>query len=341
VLPVSRTRRSALVLAVLGVAVISALTQRVAPDARGSRIDGGQLPACHVGGDPTHSYGERPPESFLRYATRPVVIGCAVLASGRRIELVAYQLGRGKDVSLCIDHYFFDTRDTWGCGSNVVHGGGAIDATSTVRDPGHPAVVSGTARTSVARVVVRSEVQGRLRRHRAAVVTVRDRPLLRAIGVERPFRRYLAEVPSRARAVTAEAFDARPRTLGIAFFPGFREAIGEGRGCYTQPRVTRMRLLDPARVGKRSRLRVVAVYRAGYIGSIDVGIGGRVRLHADLAPTPNASGRRWVVTLPVGFRHRGATFIDVTADGVPLSRRCGPRPPLRSSPLRTLGLRVR
>jgi hypothetical protein len=287
------------------------------------------------------SVGEQPPESFLRYETRPVVIGCAVLRSGRRVELVGYQLARGKHSSLCIDHYFFDTRNSWGCGSNVVHGGGAIDATSTVRELGHPAVVSGTARVSVARVVVRSEVEGRLRRHGADVVTVGDRALLRRIGVERPFRRYLAEVPSRARAVTAEAFDARPRTLGIAFFPGFRAAIGEGRACYTQPRVTRLRLLDRARLGRQSRLRIVAVYRAGSIGSMDVSIGRRGRLHADLAPTPNASRRRWVVTLPVSFRQRGATFIDVTAEGVPLSPRCGARPPLRSSAPRTLGVRVR
>ena len=46
---------------------------------------------CRVGGAPTHDYGQLPPEEFLRYGTRPVVIGCATPASGRRFELVGYQ----------------------------------------------------------------------------------------------------------------------------------------------------------------------------------------------------------------------------------------------------------
>ena len=312
--------------------------------ARGEARDGrpglavGAQAHCDIGGAPTRPYGEHPPERFLRYGTRPTVIGCAALPNGRRFELVGYQLGRGERTSLCIDHYDFDSGVTWGCGSDRVYGGGAIDATSTDRTPGHLPVVAGTAAARVARVVVRSEIDGRLRRHESALVRVRDPKLLRAIGVRRPFGRYLAEVPAGARAATAEARGARGRTLGLAFFPGFREPVREGRECYSQPRVARLRLLDPPRVRRASRLRIVARYPGGSIGSVDVGVSGRSLVHADLAP--NATGRH-VVTLPVRFMRRGPAGIDVTADGVPLSQRCGPRAVLRQSAAKTLVVRVR
>jgi hypothetical protein len=114
--------------------------------------------------------------------------------------------------------------------------------------------------------------------------------------------------------------------------------VGEGRACYSRPRVVRLRLLDPARVGRKSRLRIVATYPAGFIGSIDVNVGGRGGAHADLVPT--ASGR-YVVTLPVSFTRRGVTGIDVTAEGVPRGERCGARAVLRSSAPKTLAVQVR
>ena len=114
--------------------------------------------------------------------------------------------------------------------------------------------------------------------------------------------------------------------------------MGEGRACYSRPRVVRLRLLDPARVGKKSRLRIVASYPAGVIGSVDVGVSIGLGVHADLAPS---SSGRYVVTLPVSFRRRGPTAIDVTAEGVPLSGRCGARAVLRHSAPKTLVVRVR
>jgi hypothetical protein len=298
---------------------------------------------CEAGGSPTRPYGERPPEGFLRYGTRPVVIGCAELAGGRRVELVGYQLRpRGEQGSLCVDHHDFQTGVTWGCGSNVVHGGGAIDATSTDRANGHAPVVAGTTAPPVARVVVRSEVGGRLRRHPAALVNVRDRELLRTIGVSTAFGRYLAQVPQGARGVSAEALGARGRTLGLALFPGFRGPVGEGRRCYSAPRVTRLRLLGRARVGEAGLVQVVAIYPGGYIGSIDVIVGGRTRVHTDLVPTyPRRAGGRRVVTVPVRFTRRGIIGLDVTAEGAPLSSRCGDRPPFRDSAPKTLAVRVR
>jgi hypothetical protein len=337
--------KSAAVVAVLlsGVSV-GALTAVGAADEPqpGSSGVGLQTQAdCEVGGSPTRPYGDRPPEPFLRYRTRPVVIGCAELASGRRFELIGYQLGRGERSSLCVDQYDFETDVTWGCGSNLVRGGGAIDATSREHTAEHVPVVAGTTAPSVARVVVRSEVDGRLRGHPVALVNVRDRELLRTIGVRKAFGRYLAEVPSGARAASAEALGFRGRRLGLAFFPGFRGPVGEGRTCYSRPRVARLRLLDPARVDKTSRLRIVATYPGGYIGSIDVRVAGSSGAHADLVePNPRRAGGRRVVTLPVTFTRRGTVGVDVTAEGVPLSRRCGARPLPRHSAPKTLVTRV-
>jgi hypothetical protein len=309
--------------------------------AREPQLAASQSAACRVGGAPTRYYGQRPPEEFLRYGTRPVVIGCATLASGRRFELVGYQLGRGESPSLCIDHYDFESGVSWGCGSNLVSDGGAIDATSKTGLRGRPDVVSGTVSASVARVVVRSEIRGRLQRHPAVAVRVRGRRLLRAIAVRRPFGRYLAELPRGARAATAEALDARGRSLGLAFFPGFRGPLGQARACYGRPHIARLRLLEPARAGRRSRVRVVARYRGGYIGSVEASVSGIARVHADLAPSPTRrEGGRRVVTLPVRFGRRGTVGVDVTAEGLPLHGRCGKAPPLRRSALKTLVVRV-
>jgi len=270
------------------------------------------------------------------------VIGCATLASGRRFELVGYQLRQGKRTSLCIDEYDFESGVSWGCGRNVVFGGAAIDASSKTRLRRRPDIVSGALSTSAAEVVVRAEVDGRLRRHRAATVLVRDRQLLRAIAVRKPFGRYLVEVPRRTRAASAEALDARGRPLGLAFFPGFRSPVGQGRACYSRPRIVGLRLLGPGRAGNTSQLRVVARYPGGSIHSVAAAVSGAGRVHADLAPTrPARDGGRRVVRLPVRFPRPGTVGVDVTAEGLPLSQRCGRRPSLRGSAVKTLVVRVR
>jgi hypothetical protein len=328
-------------LSCLSVVALAAVGPADEPHAASSGVGLAAQASCDLGGAPTHPYGDRPPEEFLRYRSRPVVIGCAELASGRRFELVGYQLGRGERRSLCVDQYDFEMGVSWGCGSNLVRGG-AIDATSRQQTTGHVPVVAGTTAPSVARVVVRSEVDGRVRRHPAALVHVRDRALLRTIGVRKAFGRYLAEVPQGARGASAEALGPRGRKLGLAFFPGFRGPVGEGRACYSQPRVTRLRLLGLPRVDEKRRLRIVATYPGGYIGSIDVSVSGRGGAHADLGETsPRRAGGRRAVTLPVRFKRRGVVGVDVTADGLPLSRRCGARPLPRRSATKTLVVRVR
>lgn len=297
---------------------------------------------CRPGAAPTHDYGGRPPEPFLRYGTRPIVIGCAALASGRRFELVAYQLGRGKRTSLCIDDYDVATGVTSGCGSNLVFGDGAIDAGSTTRSAKRHTIVGGAVSASVRRVVLRYELGGRLHKHLAAVVMVRGRGLLQTIGVLKPFGRYLAEVPPGARGVSAEARNTRRRALGLAFFEGFPGPAGKGPACYSRPRITSLRLFKPARAGHSGWVRVVAKYPGGYIGSVEATLGGRGTAHADLVParSPREAGRR-IVRMPVRFGRRGTVGVDVTAEGRPLDRRCGKNPPLRRSAAKTLLVRVR
>jgi hypothetical protein len=100
-------------------------------------------------------------------------------------------------------------------------------------------------------------------------------------------------------------------------------------------------LLDPARAGGSSRARVVASYPGGYIGSVEAAVGGTGAVHADLAPLRiRRDGGRRVGTLRVRFERRGTVGVDVTAEGVPLSRRCGKHPPLRHSAAKTLVVRV-
>jgi hypothetical protein len=100
--------------------------------------------------------------------------------------------------------------------------------------------------------------------------------------------------------------------------------------------------LGRARVDETSHVRVVAIYPGGYIGSIEVNVGGRGGGHADLVQTnPRRAGGRRVVTLPVHFTRPGPTAVDVTAEGLPLSRRCGDRPLLRESAPKTLAVQVR
>jgi hypothetical protein len=307
-----------------------------------SLMSSSDLAACRVGGTPTHPYGDRPPERFLRYRTRPIVIGCVTLASGRPFELVGFQLGTAESSELCIDHYDVESQVTWGCGSNRVASGEAIGSTSTARHAEKPDVVSGTVLNRVRRVAVRSELRKRLRRHAVSTVRVRGRELLEAIGIGKPFGRFLAEVPSNARAVTAEAFDRRRRSLGLVFFPGFRPPIGEGRACYGRPRVARMRLLDPPRRGERSRLRVVATYARGYVSTLEAAVVGsrNDKVHFARRPGLSADGRR-VATLRLRFSERGTVGVDAIATGRPLSRRCGPDPAPRQSNMKTLVVRVR
>ena len=71
-----------------GAVLLAVLLASGAPEA-GEAVHRSQPVTLPPRGAPTQPYGERPPEEFLRYATRPVVIGCATLRSERRFEFVA------------------------------------------------------------------------------------------------------------------------------------------------------------------------------------------------------------------------------------------------------------
>ncbi len=194
---------------------------------------------CRLGQAPGPPYSERPPEGSLRYRKPPIVIGCGRLPSGRDFDLVGYRLGRSKRGSLCLDVHYPESGESSGCGSDRVRGGGAIDATGVSRAAGRPATVTGATRGFVKRVTMRYELRGKMRASRAALVIVRNRDLLRAIGVEKPFGAYLGEVPPNSRAVSAQARDAKGHLVGVGYPEGFAGPIGEGRICHGRPRVSK------------------------------------------------------------------------------------------------------
>ncbi len=333
--------------AVAAVGVVAAVAGgsiALATERTETRIGGGPADgACREGQAPSSdAYGERPPEGSLRYTTRPVVIGCGQLSSGRRFELVGYRLGGRKRSSLCIDVHYPDSGESSGCGSNRIDAGGAIDATGVTRTAGKPATVTGATRGSVKRVTLRYELGGRMGRERAALVVVRDPDLLRVVKVSKPFGLYLGEVPPRARAVSAQARGTRGNVVGVGYFDGFGGPIGEGRRCHGRPRVSRLRLSTAAWNGKPNTVTFVARYPNGYIGSAEVRT-DRTIVHADLVvPKYRRDGGRRNLTLPVRLERRGTVGIDVTVEGLPLAfKRCGADGRPRQSAPKTLVARVR
>jgi hypothetical protein len=140
-----------------------------------------------------------------------VLIGCGQLSSGRRFELVGYRLAGRKRGSLCIDVHYPDSGESSGCGTNRVHGGGAIDATGVTRTAGKPATVTGATRGNVKRVTLRYELGGTMRRERAALVVVRDPDLLQVIKVSKPFGLTSAKC-LRRRALSAPRLAALEAT---------------------------------------------------------------------------------------------------------------------------------
>jgi hypothetical protein len=124
----------------VGGAALALATREGEPQAQKPQSETRQV-VCRPGAAPTRAYGKRPPERFLRYGTRPIVIGCVELPSGRRFEPVGYQLVRRTRSSLCIDRYEPATGVGAGCGTNRVFGGGAIDATGV--EWAQPIIVEG------------------------------------------------------------------------------------------------------------------------------------------------------------------------------------------------------
>ncbi len=299
--------------------------------------------ACREGQGPSSgAYGERPPEGSLRYTTRPVVIGCGQLSSGRRFELVGYRLGGRKRGSLCIDVHYPDSGESSGCGTNRVYGGGAIDATGVTRRTGGPATVTGVTRGHVRRVALRYEFGSKMNSRRAALVVVSDPDLLQVIEVSKPFGLYLGEVPPEARAVSAQARGARGHVIGVDYFDGFGGPISEGRRCHGRPRVSRLSLSAPARNGRPNTVTLLARYPGGYIGSAEVRT-DRTIVHADLVvPQHRRDEGRRNLTLPVRLERRGTVGTDVTVEGLPLAfKRCGANGRPRESARKTLVVRVR
>jgi hypothetical protein len=157
-----------------------------------------------------------------------VVIGCAALASGRRLELVGYQLGRGDQSSLCIDHYDFET----GVSSGAAATSSAAAARSTRRAPRAPPGDRPSYRAPPLLRLRGSSFAPRSAGASAARPRPRQGSRSRRSAHHRHRRSVWALSRRRPRAVArspAEALGTGDRTLGLAFFEGFRGAIGKGR----------------------------------------------------------------------------------------------------------------
>lgn len=289
---------------------------------------------CRPGAEPSRSYGKRPPERQLRYGSRPTVIGCVRLPQAGQIELVGYQLG-ARRTALCIDQVE-PGGSSYGCGSNSVFGGGAIDATGLIGRTR----IEGATIGDVASVVVRYELGGLVKETDASLVRVRNRGLLRRLRVAEPFGHYLAEVPPDARAVQVEARDARGQGMGVANNANFGQPVGEGRRCLSRPTITSLRVLGRPRAGRGVLLRVRVDYPNGNVAGIRVNRRRRLALIAHPpAREDGAAGSSVTVTLPVQLGKAGRAPFDVIADGVPQDATC-PVGIRRSAP-RTVSVRIR
>jgi hypothetical protein len=186
-------------------------------------------PPCRVGEERSSQRVPDEERSGIRKLTPLIVIGCVrVRHSGRRYELIAYQLTRSRGPSLlCIDTYVAATGSSYGCGNDRVLHGGKIDLTGTSSvTRGGPTTVSGATSADVARVTISFCRQSRPVTRRATLVRVRDADLLRRLNVARAFGRYLVEVPLSARRLRVHAFNAAGRMIGTARPTGARRLRG-------------------------------------------------------------------------------------------------------------------
>jgi hypothetical protein len=186
-------------------------------------------PPCRVGEERPSQPIPDEERAGIRKLTPAIVIGCArVRHSGRRYELVAYQLTRDRGSRLlCIDTYVSSTGSGYGCGNDRVLHGGKIDLTGTSSvTRGGPTTVSGATSADVARVTIGFCRQSRPATRRATLVRVRDANLLRRLKVARAFGRYLVEVPLSARRLRVHAYNAAGRMVGTARPVGARRLRG-------------------------------------------------------------------------------------------------------------------
>lgn len=262
-----------------------------------------------------------------------MVIGCVRLPQAGQIELVGYQLG-ARRTTLCI-YQAEPGGMSYGCGSNIVVSG-AIDANQSIG----PTRIAGATIDEVASVVVRYELAGLVKEGGASLVRVRNRALLRRLRVSEPFGQYLAELPPGARAVQVEARDALGQGIGVANNAHFRQPMGEGRCCLSQPTITSLQVIGRRRAGRQGLLRVRAHYPNGNIAGFRVDRSGLPALIAHPPVRQDGAARsRLTITLPVQFGRVGRVPFDVIADGVPQDA-TGPVGIRRSAP-RTVSVRVR
>jgi hypothetical protein len=147
----------------------------------------------------------------IRPTTAEIVLGCGRLDGAGRFRVIAFRLRspRGQG-TLCIDVRFASGYG-YGCGDDIVYGGGDIEAGAASTD-GRRTQVSGTASSRVQRVRLEYRLGYSGGHLRAKLVRVRDAPVLKRLQIDRPFGYYVGELPARAQRITVRAYD-RTRTL--------------------------------------------------------------------------------------------------------------------------------
>jgi hypothetical protein len=176
---------------------------------------------CPVGRAPTDAGQWRRVDG--RRVKELIVLGCGRLSDGRRFELVARRFPR--ETFFCLDAYFPRRRAALECGALPRPQHGLIDVSAFAGPGGRAArrlggsVATGAAAAGVARVELVVTRRGSERRRQAALVRVRDRALLRRLGLRRAFGFHASAPPRTVRRARIDAFDKRGKLLGRAPLP--------------------------------------------------------------------------------------------------------------------------
>jgi hypothetical protein len=184
---------------------------------------------CPVGRAPTNAIQWRRVDR--RRVKELIVLGCGRLADGRRFELVARRFPRRR--FFCLDAYFPRRRAALECGALPRPQDGPVDVSAFAPAGGRAArrlggaVVTGAAGAKVARVELVFARGGSERRHRAALVRVRDAELLRRLRLRRPFGFHASAPPRTVNGARIEAFDEGGTLLGQAPVPESRGKRGK------------------------------------------------------------------------------------------------------------------
>ncbi len=170
-----------------------------------------------VGGESSQRYGAQPPEEFLRYSDRPVVVAVGE-RNDFRYELAGYRQGRpGAPGELCLDVAI--TRNPagdpglqkFGCFSPKGHAQGQTSSNTQTL------LVGATAQPAT-RIRIDYTIGNNDGRADAVIARASDVSVLRRIGINAPFVFYVAPIPGDPQRASAHAFNSNGARLWSTTF---------------------------------------------------------------------------------------------------------------------------